>query len=347
MEFIRTIVTILLAIITAGAAQVADPSQVATASIRQVALGASMSPGDRDQATYDTFRTASGRAPALWSIWSDWGGSTSAFPDVAFLNHLRGHGTVPIIVWQPLEPANPQLSTYAYSKIANGEQDEYIRTFAQAAKAFGGRVLIRFAHEMEGYWFPWGMGRFDNTPTNFKAAWKHVWNIFRGTGGVGATNVRFVWSPNGCYSIHKLSQCRKVLHALYPGDKYVDYLGFSAFNWGGGDWIAMDKLYLPKVKGMAFVPTKKGMVAPDKPIIVTETGSAPKGTHAHPGTKADWIKVGYPAVYSAYPRIKAIVYFNVDMRSAGGRQADWRLTGSALTAYRNLLKKPKFRGSIH
>ncbi len=93
-------------------------------------------------------------------------------------------GTVPLIYWAPVDPADPGSPDWTYNTILNGDHDAYITQFAQDAKAYGGRVLLRFAHEMDGDWFPWGIGRFDNTKANFILAWRHVHDIFR---SVGAT----------------------------------------------------------------------------------------------------------------------------------------------------------------
>ena len=67
-------------------------------------------------------------------------------------------GTVPLIYWAPVDPADPGSPAWTYNTILNGDHDAYITQFAQDAKAYGGRVLLRFAHEMDGDWFPWGIG---------------------------------------------------------------------------------------------------------------------------------------------------------------------------------------------
>jgi hypothetical protein len=78
-----------------------------------------------------------------------------------------------------------------------------------------------------------------------------------------------------------------------------------------------------------------------KPVIAAETGSSNLG-----GDKAAWIRDGYPAVYKRFPRIVAIVYFNLDMRYV--RQPNWLLTAppAALTAYRDVVAQPRFQGKL-
>jgi len=320
------LIALLLTLGLAGVAEASAPGAAnPLASTRQVALGATMDPGD-DLPTFNAFIAQVGQAPAIWSVPSEWGGSNKAFPDTALLDGLAAVGAVPLIVWSPVNPGNINSPAFTYSRILKGAWDTYIRGWAQAARAWGKTVLLRFAPEMDGYWFPWGMGRFDNTPKNFVAAWQRIWNIFRGPKGVGATNVKFVWSPNAPTPGSHYGP-------LYPGDRYVDYAAFSAFNWGGKRWHSMVDAYAPAMTAMAKV-TKK-------PIIVAETGSAPNG-----GDKAAWIRNGYPQVYKKWPRIVAIVYFNVDTKPIG--QANWLLTvpPTALTEYQKIAAQSIFQGHI-
>jgi hypothetical protein len=300
-----------------AAAPVADAGVPA----RQIALGTSMLP-DRDLNALDQF-TASigGRAPALWSVWSSWGIPNGAF-DTTLYSGLRQRNITPLVIWQPDDPSNPSDPRFAYSRIAAGDWDTYLRDYATAAKAWGSTIVMRFAHEMDGDWFPWGMGRFDNTPATFIAAWRHVVDIFRGSGGVGATNVKFLWSPY------------LAAPTLYPGDAYVDYVGFTRFNWGPPKtslWRPLKDLLTGAVKDMAAITSR--------PIIVAETGSA----NWSAGDKAAWIRDGYAAAYDNFPSIKAIMYFNINVSGY-----DWRLTNppAALSAYAAIAADPRFQGTM-
>jgi mannan endo-1,4-beta-mannosidase len=305
------------------------PAAASTASMpaavpaRQLAMGVSMLPYD-NLAVLDSFAASvGGKTPAIWSVWNNWRGHNSAFPNTAFLDQLLARKTVPMIFWQPVDENNRNSPDFTYKRIVAGYWDAYITKWATAAKAWGHRVIVRFAHEMDGRWFPWGVGNFDNTAANFIAAWRHIWTIFKGTGGVGATNVRFLWSPLAPKP------------TLYPGDPYVDYVGFSAFNWGSPKpWRSMLDTLRPKVVSL-------GKFA-HKPVIVAETASNSIG-----GDKAAWIKNGYAAVYKNLPSVKAVVYFNVDMR-ARAKQPDWRLSSpkTALAAYAALLTKPQYQGRM-
>lgn len=294
----------------------------AAASSRQLALGVSSLPWDSLQEV-DAFTASVGRAPASWTIWSTWGGKDAAFPDAAFMDGLRSRGIVPLIFWQPANPPSLEGNPYTYKAIARGDFDTYIRTWARAAKAYGGPTILRFAPEMDGSWFPWSVSRYGNTPARFVKAWRHIWDIFH---KVGATKVQFLWSP---------AQPCRCQSGIYPGDSYVDFVGFTAYNWANAShpWRGMGAILRDKIKHLDQLT--------HKPVIVAELGTAGTG-----GDKPLWISEGYPKAYRSYPQIKAIVYFDVDMR--WDSQPDWQFQAppTALKAYRKLVAQSHFRGSL-
>jgi len=182
---------------------------------------------------------------------------------------------------------------------------------------------------MDGNWFPWSVGRFGSTPAQFVAAWRHIWRIFKGKNGVGAVNVRFLWSP---WSTGKRAA------EMYPGPGFVDYVGFTGLNWGNKQhpWDSMVNLYRSPVSDLR-------KIAPHKPVIVAEAGSVDREVGGN-SLKPNWIESGYAQVYEALPSIAAIVYFNINIP----HQADWRLTTpqSALGAYRSVSSDARFHGQL-
>ena len=85
---------------------------------------------------------------------------------------------------------------YRLSRIIDGDYDQYIKSWAEGIKALGFPIAIRFAHEMNGTWYPWCERTNGNRPGQYVRAWRHVHDIFS---EVGATNVTWVWSPNIIY----------------------------------------------------------------------------------------------------------------------------------------------------
>jgi hypothetical protein len=86
-------------------------------------------------------------------------------------------------------------------------------------------VGIRFAYEMNGFWYPWCESANGNHPGEDVKAFRHVRKIFT---DAAARNVIWTWSPNVTYP------GAKPLHRLYPGDKYVDWVGLSGYYGTGG-----------------------------------------------------------------------------------------------------------------
>jgi hypothetical protein len=320
-------------------------SAAPAAARSKMAIGVSTPPGPGVSTldALDAHIAATGVTPALWSLWSNWGSrgghadcvpgdGNCAFPtDV--VNELFSRGITPVIWWQPVDPDNPLGGKYnRYVRIVKGKHDKYIKQWAVAArnasKAAGGKpILIRFAHEATGRWFPWGIGIQDNTSSNYKQAWRHIVRKFQQVGA--RRSVRFVWS-------NYIPRAK-----AYPGDRYVDYVGATILNFGSAKkvgWRSMTWLVARAVKASLKI-TKK-------PIILAEVAS-----HFRGGNKAAWIKKGYLSTFRKYPKIKAALYLDTNQPQIGQRHPDWRLIrpydGSALSAYTLIAKNPKFRGHLY
>ena len=303
---------------------------------RKVTLGVTV-----DQPVYDPHQESSfneftahvgGIAPRIWTLFSKWGeDATKGFPTSA-ANWVRNRGAVPMIFWEPYEALDSCGSGARFSQVKNGGFDGYIKGWADAAAAYGGKVLLRYAHEINGAFFPWGLRNkmCGNTAADFRAAWKRVYGIFKDE---GATNVKFLWTVSNRKC--KPRRCNPY-KAYYPGNSVVDYVGFSAFNWGrhsGHSWQSMPYL-VGNVMGYFKQFTKK-------PVIIAELASNKTG-----GNKAAWIKDGYAKVYNKWPQIKAIVYLNVDLRYIG--HPDWSLgtPSTAYPAYKCVASAAKFKGHL-
>jgi hypothetical protein len=306
------------------------------AGTRRVALGIwSGTLPSRDINTFDDFANDVGRRPAIWAVSSLWGAVDSQDFPKELASQARSRGATLLVAWIPVKgpPISTEDGTYSrYRNIVEGEHDDYIRQWAKDAKSFGGPVLVRFAHEMNGKYFPWGTGygEFPNTPTDFKAAWRYVVKKFR---KVGATNVKFVWTPS---RVNK----KKSYTPWYPGDRWVHYVGFSNFNWGTYFTTTKCETF---VQGISMHMAKFSRFT-SKPVIIAELGTTPKTCNGI--TKPEWIRSGYKAVRRRYPKIKAIVYQNVDLSYLN--HPDWSLDNppEAMDAYGDVAASRLFQGRV-
>ena len=277
-----------------------------TASDPPVLFGASTSPGPSDFTELDAFEAAAGKHVRLFNFYQGW--PYSGF-NATEMSAIAARGAIPMVTWEPWDyTKGVRQPLYTLNRIANGAYDTYIRNWATAAKAWGGRIFLRFAHEMNGNWYPWCEGVNGNKPGSYVKAWRHVHGIFT---SVGATNVQWIWSPNVVFS------GSTPFSELYPGDAYVDwvaldgYNGGTALNWGG--WLSFGQIFDASLAQLRSL-------APTKPIMIAEVASAEAG-----GSKAAWI-TDFFAALAADPDIKAFDWFNWN------RETDWRIQSSPAAA---------------
>jgi len=325
-----------LLILTALAAASPDiPPRARAAAPAPIALGASMTAPSRglyapcDTAPMDDFAAQTGRRPAIALWYQPWGGygpnpQWADFPERC-MDNAYARGVVVLTTWEPWD-GNPSNPAYKLTTITRGDFDPYIRRYADDAKVWGHPFYLRFAHEMNGNWYPWGTGPHNpegNTPADYVAAWRHVHDLFVQE---GAANVRWVWSPN------TLSSNSPQATATYPGDAYVDWLGIDAYNVGaskGWDgWQSLADLLEPAYTAITHLS--------NKPLMIAETA-----TTEHGGDKAAWIRRGLLLDAPArLPRVRAVVWFD--------KNRDWRVDSSpaSLAAFRTVVASPLYHGNV-
>jgi beta-mannanase len=218
-------------------------------------------------------------------------------------NAVRNHGSIPFFSWAP----NPGTAGFSDAQVAAGSQDSYLRSWAQAAKTWGHPLFLRFAWEMNGSWFPWGVGNNGTTAADYVAMWRHVHDVFA---SVGADNVTWTWCPN--IDPHGT---RTPMSSLYPGDAYVDWTCLDGYN-GDNPWTSFNGLFKSSYE------TITQTIAPSKPMVLGEMGSTEAG-----GSKAQWIADMLGELPSAFPKIRGLLWFNKFEAGPGG-QSDWPIESS-------------------
>jgi mannan endo-1,4-beta-mannosidase len=200
-----------------------------------------------------------------------------------------------------------QPETEPLRAIATGRYDLWIRTYASEVRAFGHPVIIGFAHEMNGNWYPWG-----KQPGAFVAAWRHIVTLFRQQ---GATNVTWLWTPNSGGK-HPGS-----LRQYWPGGKYVNWVGLDGYYYDPADRFS--KIFVPSIRVIRKLTRD--------PILLSETAV---------GTLAGQARL-IPDLCAGVKRyhLLGLIWFDVHQHDPPVHQ-DWRLEGhpAAIAALRRGLQ---------
>jgi hypothetical protein len=215
----------------------------------------------------------------------------------------------PLLSIEPWSTAGgEEQADWRLARTIDGTWDEKYATIARAVVAYQKPILVRFAHEMNGHWYPWGSTN-GNRKGEYVKAWKHVVGLFR---DMGATNALWVWSPN----IIRGADSR-TLKEFWPGKDYVDVVGLTGYGVRETD---PTKTYRDTLK-LVYALT-------DKPIVLTEVGVQPGPE------KRGWLKAFGPWL-KANPRIAGFIWNQVN------RDGQWSFddTDSNLAAFRSGLAK--------
>jgi len=267
------------------------------------------------------FEQQAAKTPAMIMWYQDW---AQEFPR-ADAQAVSERGAVPHIVWEPWYWGDKEK--VKLKDITSGKWDAYIRSWAKAVREFGQPLFLRVGHEFNIEGYPWGIVNNDKDPGIYIKAYRHVVDIFRAE---KAGNVKWVWAPmNYSFPNEPWNDWEKA----YPGNDYVDWVGFDGYNWGKSqswsDWQVFKYLFRDQVR-------KARNLWPGKPIMIAEFASTEQG-----GDKAAWIKEIPGYLKTSMRDIDAIVWFDVK------KETDWRINSSdrSLAAFKAIMKDPLFAGS--
>ncbi|MFF0991388.1 glycoside hydrolase family 26 protein [Kocuria nitroreducens] len=275
------------------------------------------------------FTAMIGAAPQWMLLFRDW---THETPPLGALDAVRAQGATPVLTWEPwyappmdTAPADAaHQPAFALARMPAGDHDHRIGTWAAALASWGHDVVLRFAHEMNGDWYPWGTGVQGNTADQYVRAWRYVHDRFA---AAGAANVRWCWAPNIPASGADAEGAQ--LADFFPGEDVVDVLGIDGYNWGSPEpplsWTTPAELFDSGLAELRGLGTRL-------PIVVTETASAEGRAPEH--SKADWISQLFDYL-TRQGDVRGVIWFHED------KERDWRVDSSATarTAYRRAVAK--------
>ncbi|HEU5417103.1 MAG TPA: glycosyl hydrolase [Streptosporangiaceae bacterium] len=240
------------------------------------------------------FAVTTGRQPNVALYYSSW---YERFR-LEFARQAYSDGATPAV---QIEPFGISLAA-----VAAGRYDDYLRAYARQVAAYGHPVIIGFAHEPDGGWYPWGAGHCP--PRTWIAAWRHVVGEFR---EAGAGNVIWLWTMNA------QGPAAAAMRRWWPGAAYVTWIGIDGYYVRPADTFA-------SVFGAALAATR-GL---GRPVLIAETAVGP-GTGDRPRAIAS-LFAGARA-----RRLLGLIWFDQD-QDGGRYHQDWRLEGdpSAVRAFR-------------
>jgi beta-mannanase len=221
------------------------------------------------------------------------------------IRRFAGREITMMVSWEPWQWGEAlDQPAFRTAAITRGDFDDYLTAWGVALASWDGPVLLRFGHEMNTETYPWSDLTNGNAAGNYAAAWRHVHDVVE---SAGATEILWVWSPNVPVP------GSQPFAESYPGDAYVDVVAIDGYNWGASQswssWTSPCDLF---ASGLEMLRS----IAPGRPIVIAETGSAEEG-----GDKAAWNRqlITY---LSAQPDVFAVVLFNQD------KEIDWRIASS-------------------
>lgn len=268
--------------------------------------------------------TWQGRRHAVVELFTDWNGSRKTLDNLfgQQLPNVWSSGNVPLVTWEPFTsgatPADVEV------RIARGDYDGYVRTWAQRLAGFlaGGdgrpgtaddrRAYLRLAHEANGDWYPWGAAMGGNQPADYVAMWRRVHGLVAAA-GLGPSTLQWVWAANGD------DVGGFPAEAFYPGDTQVDWVAVDAYNWGASQsWSS----WRSPAAVLGPMAARLRALAPGKPLAVTEVASTSStAAGADLAAKSAWITDLYG--WAPANGVGMVVWFDAD------KETDWAVFGGS------------------
>lgn len=178
-------------------------------------------------------------------------------------------------------------------QIYNGVYDVKLDMFADFIKNSNRTVYLRIGYEFDGSWNHYN-------PDDYINAYKYIVDYFNNE---QVTNCRYVWQSYGG------SKSAETLLSWYPGDEYVDWLGYSYFNGN------------PNIMGQGILELARQK---DKPVFICESTPKKDVKSEDPYFLVDsWYTPFLNHIKDNSDVIKAISYINCDWDS----QALWKNKG--------------------
>ncbi len=265
----------------------------------------------------------------------------------AFIDQVAAVDGIGLITLEPRD---------GLDSVTEADAEELARLLDGYWRASGTPSIVRFAHEMNGSWYPWGQ-----QPEAYIDAFRTVATAVHALAPASA----MAWAPNegsgypfsgGTFTSDdpsldtngdgEITNTDDPYAPYWPGDDAVDWVGMSVYHWGIEYPWGENELPTPEEfrslltgavsgahEGQVPIPDFYAAYAEghDKPMGVFETAAlfnpAADGPDEGDLKEAWWQQVTAPAIHDEFPRIAMLNWFEwrKDEPEVGGI-VDWRLT---------------------
>jgi beta-mannanase len=134
------------------------------------------------------------------------------------LDGIYNRGMLPVISLEPWH--KKELNNDVLLDIKSAKYNGYFDEFFEILNSKKYPIFLRFAHEMNGQWYPWGAISGTQSGANYTSTYRYLFNRY------DTNNVYWIWSVN------RVDGLKSNVNDFYPGDKFVDLIGISAYSRG-------------------------------------------------------------------------------------------------------------------
>lgn len=219
--------------------------------------------------------------------------------------------------------------------MTSGSYDAQIQQLARYSHGYN--IVMRFAHEMSGFWYPWGVGAGGSgfTAAQFVSMWNHVRSVWRAQEtGSGYSHIPWIWGPNTTGNLANTAAAAGILttgsgtgsqnpiyapsspgaagtgSCFYPGDSACEFVGLDGYSYPdtfAGNDPSFSRIFSADLTWLG------SSITTTKPILICEVGvDATIGSTA----RASWLEAMFTYLVSN-PRIQGLNYFDHGAGSGG------------------------------
>jgi hypothetical protein len=237
----------------------------------------------------------------------------------ARLEQMASAGQTAFVTLEPWSLANSRGQVdqpqYSLASIIDGDHDTDLRAIATQLGALRRPFYLRFAHEMNAWWYPWCEAVNGNRSGQYVDAWHHVHDVVSSAAGVP---IRWVWSPNRLLTSSHYNL--PTLAELFPGRDVVDVMGMTGYSHDDPSPVVTFDSTVDELERLSSLP-----------LVLSEIG-------AEGGSQASWLRQ-LPFLLRADPRIEGFVYFETSPATTGAT-GDYQIatSPSSVSAFKAMLR---------